>query len=251
MISRGLFTIGAPYCGSGPVPGELWARWNLDPSLLLGLALLSAALILATRGAPRRRLFAVGAVAVLIVGFVSPLCALSSALFSARTAHHVLLAAVAAPLLAWALPRATRSRRASVLLAPPIFAIVFWAWHAPSAYGWALSNDLAYWLMQASVLGSAVALWRGVRVVSPPMAVAILLGTMVQMGLLGALLVFMPRALYAPHALTTAAWGLTPLADQQLAGLIMWAPASAIYLGAALAILGWWLKPPNLTARAA
>ena len=38
------------------------------------------------------------------------------------------------------------------------------------------------------------------------------------------------------------AWGLTPLEDQQLAGLIMWVPASLVYLGAILALLGAWLQ---------
>jgi putative membrane protein len=237
-----------PYCGAGPGPAELWARWNLDPWLLTALTTLGVVLLMARRNDGQRRALALAAWAVLAVGFVSPLCALSSALFAARTVHHVLLAAAAAPLLAWALPPATQGGRATMLLAPPIFAIVFWAWHAPAAYGWALSSNLAYWLMQVSVLGSAVALWRGVRIAAPPAAVAILLGTMVQMGLLGALLVFMPRAIYAPHAVTTAAWDLTPLADQQIAGLIMWAPAAAIYLGAALMILGRWLRPSSTVA---
>lgn len=244
-------TTWTPYCGAGPAPDQLWSRWNLDPALLAALGTLGVVLFLVTRGDRRRQALAATAWAALVIGFVSPLCALSSALFAARTVHHVLLAAVAAPLLAWALPQPTRAERAMMLLAPPVFAIAFWAWHAPAAYGWALSSDVAYWLMQVSVLTSAVALWRGVRIASPPMAVAILLGTMVQMGLLGALLVFMPRAIYAPHALTTAAWDLTPLADQQVAGLIMWAPAAAIYLGAALVILGRWLKEPgNVPVRA-
>jgi cytochrome c oxidase assembly factor CtaG len=52
----------------------------------------------------------------------------------------------------------------------------------------------------------------------------------VQTGLLGALLIFAGRPLYAAHLSTTAAWGLTPLEDQQLAGLIMWIPASLIHL---------------------
>ena len=52
----------------------------------------------------------------------------------------------------------------------------------------------------------------------------------VQTGLLGALLTFAGRPLYAAHLSTTAAWGLTPLEDQQLAGLIMWIPASLIHL---------------------
>ena len=60
---------------------------------------------------------------------------------------------------------------------------------------------------------------------------------MVQMGVLGALITFASRPLYAPHWSTTAPWGLAPLEDQQLAGLVMWAPAAAIYLLAALAIL--------------
>ena len=58
-----------------------------------------------------------------------------------------------------------------------------------------------------------------------------------EMGLLGALLTFSQNAIYAPHALTTAAWGLSPLEDQQLAGLIMWAPGALAYLAAALARL--------------
>ena len=73
---------------------------------------------------------------------------------------------------------------------------------------------------------------------SPLAAIAALLATMVQMGVLGALITFAPSALYAPHWSTTAAWGLAPLEDQQLAGLVMWAPAAAAYLLAALAV-GW------------
>jgi hypothetical protein len=73
---------------------------------------------------------------------------------------------------------------------------------------------------------------------------------MVQMGLLGALITFAANPLYAPHFATTLPWGLDPLEDQQLAGLIMWAPAAAIYLAAALFIAGRWLareaaRPPD------
>ena len=70
-----------------------------------------------------------------------------------------------------------------------------------------------------------------------PSAAISLLATMVAMGALGALIAFAPRALYAPHWITTHAWGLAPLEDQQIAGIVMWAPASLIYLLAALAIL--------------
>jgi len=69
------------------------------------------------------------------------------------------------------------------------------------------------------------------------------------MGLLGALITFAGAPLYAPHAVSTLAWGLTPLEDQQLAGLIMWAPAAVFYLAAAL-WRGWhMLAPPAAATR--
>jgi putative membrane protein len=55
------------------------------------------------------------------------------------------------------------------------------------------------------------------------------------MALLGAILTFTDRPLYTPHLLTTQAWGLTPLADQQLAGAIMWVPAGVIMAAAVVA----------------
>ena len=49
------------------------------------------------------------------------------------------------------------------------------------------------------------------------------------MGLLGALLTFAPHALYVPHLLTTVAWNLMPLEDQQIGGLLMWLPGGFVY----------------------
>ena len=232
-----------PYCGPAPAAGE-W-RWNLDPVLIAALTALALACALRARG--RERALGLAAVAVLAVGFVSPLCALSSALFAARTVHHVLLVAVAAPLLAWALPG---RKTGPLALATAAQAAVFWAWHAPGAYAWALSHDAAYWLMQLSLLGAAVWFWVGVRRASAPAAVAHLLVAMVAMGLLGALLTFAGQPVYAPHLFTTEAWGLTALEDQQIAGLIMWAPAAAVYLAAALLTLGRWIGPDPRAERA-
>lgn len=231
-----------PYCGAGPVPAELWARWNLDPVALAMLAVLGGALLATSEN----RRPAIAALLALAVIFVSPLCALSSALFAARTVHHVLLVAAAAPLIACALPRAPRAPHLAAWTAS--FVAVFWAWHAPAAYGWAMSSDLAYALMQASLLLTATMAWRAVRVARPAGAVCALLATTVLMGLVGALLTFAPRALYAPHALTTAAWGLTPLEDQQTAGLIMWIPAAGVYLACALSILSRVLRPRLVAA---
>jgi len=232
----------APYCGSAPAAGD-W-HWNLDPLLLGILAVTTVIVAWRTRG--RERALGLSALAVLAFVFVSPLCALSSALFAARTVHHVLLVAVAAPLIAWTLP----TRRVGPLaLATAVQAAVFWGWHAPLAYAAALSNDPIYWTMQLSLLASAVWFWAGVRRASAPAAVGHLLVAMVAMGLLGALLTFADQAIYAPHLLTTQAWGFTPLADQQAAGLIMWAPAAAVYLAAALLVLGRWIGPDQPVTR--
>ena len=235
---NGAGQVWAPYCGPGPAPGEWLSRWNLDPVLLAALAVALGLVLWRTSG--RERVLGAAAILVLAVIFVSPLCALSSALFAARTVHHVLLVAVAAPLFAWAAPR---MKVGPLALATAAQAAVFWAWHAPAAYDWALSNDGAYWLMQVSLLGSAVWFWAAIRRASAPAAVAALLIAMVAMGLLGALLTFTGQPVYAPHFLTTAAWGLSPLGDQQAAGLIMWAPAAAVYLAAALLVLGRWIGP--------
>lgn len=227
-------TVWTPYCGAAPLAGE-W-RWNLDPVLIAVLVGVLALTIWRSSGRPRT--LGLAATAVLAVIFISPLCALSSALFSARTVHHVLLVAAAAPLIAWAGPL----RRVGPLgLATAVQAAVLWGWHAPAAYGAALSHDGVYWLMQISLLATAVWFWAGVRAASLPSAVGHLLVAMVAMGLLGALLTFAGQAIYAPHLATTQAWGLTPLEDQQTAGLIMWAPAAAAYLAAALLVLGRWI----------
>jgi cytochrome c2 len=78
-----------------------------------------------------------------------------------------------------------------------------------------------------------------------PGAVIALFTTAVHTGLLGALLTFSTRLWYPLYAPATAAWGLTPLEDQQLAGLIMWIPGGLAYVIAALALLASWLKEPG------
>ncbi|RIY01855.1 cytochrome c oxidase assembly protein [Aureimonas flava] len=230
-----------PYCGSPPLPADLLAAWNLDPALLAVLALALAAGLRAigrdgTDARHRRRWF-LAAFLALAVAFLSPLCALSSALFSARVVHHVLLVAVAAPLAALAFPARTAIGSRALAGATLAHVVTLWIWHAPQPYAFALSSDAAYWFMELTLLLPAFAFWRGVlgrRAASPPALLAHLT-VIVQMGLLGALITFAPAPLYAQHFLTTGPFGLTALEDQQLAGLVMWVPALVPYLLAALA----------------
>lgn len=215
------------YCGSAPVAGDWLGRWNDDPILI---ALLLVAAALAMRLPVGRRGAGLTGVAVLAITFVSPLCALGVALFSARTVHHLLLIGVAAPLLAMAWP--VRGRVAVTL---PLSTALLWAWHLPALYDAALAHVGVYWLMQATLLGSAWAYWASIRRASTMEAVAGIAGGAVQMGFLGALLTFAGRPLYETHLATTVSFGIGPLADQQMAGLIMWVPGMAPYAVAAAA----------------
>ncbi len=230
-----------PYCGPAPSPAGLWGQWNFD--VVIGVLAAAAIGLLASmlgRSGFQPGRYA-GAMVVFMVVLVSPLCALSAALFSARVVHHLLLMLVAAPLLAGSLPR-TLPFAGGVLPWTAMQALVLWVWHAPAAYEAALSNPVIYWLMQATLTGVAVGFWSAVRRSTPPAAISALIVAMLPMGLLGAILTLSPAAFYAPHYFTTASWGLSPEEDQQLGGLIMWAPAAAIYLAAALVVFNRTLR---------
>jgi putative membrane protein len=227
------------YCGPAAIPEDFWTRWNGDPLLLAALAALALAV---GRGHSAEARAGWGAIALLVVVFVSPLCALASALFSARVLHHVLLIAAVAPLLAVAFPlRRLGSPPLAVLVGA--HAVILWLWHAPGPYAWGLASVPAYGLMQVTLAGSAWLLWRAILApaAQPGPALIALVATIGQMGLLGALIVFAPQPLYLVHLASAAPWGLSPLADQQLGGLLMWVPAILPYLG-----VGLWLAGSSL-----
>ena len=235
------------YCGSPPALADIAARWNGDPVLIL---ILGSALALALKAGNR---LAAGGVALLALAFVSPLCAASVALFSARSVHHLVLI-LAALVFAMAMDRRIEGRmRLPVVPATIVMTAVLWAWHIPALYDAALANMLVYWLMQATILGSALAFWVAIRRASAVGAVGGLLGAMVQMGMLGALLTFAPEPLYIMHALAAPSWGLSGLADQQLAGLIMWVGGMAPFAIGAIVIArhGWQSEAGSLAHRSA
>jgi putative membrane protein len=235
-----------PYCGTPPLPGGV--AWNPDPLLIAALLIAGGVAMARLRGAGARRqgAFALGW-AVLALALVSPLCNLSVALFSARVAQHLLLILVAAPLIVFGMT-GPGARRAPDLAAPAIlFALALWAWHLPGPYAASFASDAAYWLMHASLFGTALWFWAALRLRAParPDAAALAaLATAVQMGLLGALLTLAPRPLFlAVHGPgVTAPWGLSPLEDQQLGGLLMWVPGGLVFATLCVAGLGMALR---------
>ena len=215
----------------------------------------------------------------LALSLVSPLHRLGSVLFTAHMAQHELLMVVAAPLLVlgrpvipllWALPLTWRRtaggwaaaapvKRIWVFLTLPLVAwalhaVAIWVWHAPSLYEATLESEAIHTLQHTSFLGTGLLFWwallRGREGrLGRPAAVIYLFTTSIHTSLLGVLLTFSTRTWYPLYDATTAVWGLTPLEDQQLAGVIMWVPAGVAYLAAALALAASWLREP--TARPA
>lgn len=212
------------YCGPAPLPGALPWSWNFDPILI-------AALVVLWFLWPRNAASTWGA-ALLAIIFVTPICALSAGLFSARSIHHVLTVLVAAPVLALAKPKLPNVPLSGALL---FHVLIFWAWHIPGLYLWALSSHAAYWLGQIALIGSAVLFWNALfrRTTSVPGLFFALIAMAMQMGFLGAIITFAPQAVYAPHFATASLYGLTPLEDQQLAGLIMWVASLPLTFAAA------------------
>jgi cytochrome c oxidase assembly factor CtaG len=127
-----------------------------------------------------------------------------------------------------------------------VVALVFW--HLPAPYRAALRDEGIHALEHLSFLGSGVLFWwvllrpDGVRRLDPGLGVLYVFTAMLPGGLLGALLTFAGRPLYAGQSAAAALWGLTPLGDQQLAGLIMWMPGGAVHLAAAAVLFVLWLR---------
>ena len=231
--------VAIPYCGIAPVPGTLAGRVNADPVLaaaLLLLFLLHRRVLHAAHGARAARCAAVAGWLVAAIALMSPLCALSVALFSARVTQHMVLLLLAAPLLALALPpRAACGRHFwpwSFL-----FMAALWFWHMPVPYDATFTSTPIYWTMHITLTGSAILLWRELLHHGPEQGIGAFAAgmfTSMQMGVLGALLAFAGHPQFIAHLSSTQAWGLTPLQDQQLGGTIMWVPGVLVFLWVAL-----------------
>jgi putative membrane protein len=266
--------------GHPPAPQDLWGALNLHPVLLGGFLLAAWAYWRGQTSGPRRpvdswraRCFTVALVA-LGLALLSPLDALSNALASAHMVQHLLLLLVAAPLLALSAPSSAilrgsplAVRRASgrwrrrlglthgnlaVLRHPAAVWLlqvgVLWFWHAATPYDAALDNEFLHLLEHASFLVTAVLFWhavigiRGAARVSGGLGVLLVFAMAMQSVFLSVLLTFARTPWYSGYATTTASWGLDPLTDQQVAGVIMWIPAGGIYLTAALVLLVTWIR---------
>jgi putative membrane protein len=251
------------------------APWTPDPLVIGGLV---AAVAIYTIGAVRLwrhagaargirpwQALAHGAgLVVIAVALLSPLDRASDVLFSAHMAQHELLMLIAAPLIvigrplaagAWALPRAARTRLSTLapigrVLTMPAVALLLHVftrcvWHLPSAFDAALADERVHAFQHVTFFVTAVLFWWALLHgrygrIGYGIAVLFVFFTMLQSGLLAAMIGFADHPLYA-HGERTAAWGLDALHDQQRAGLVMWIPAGIVMMSIGIAILAAWL----------
>ena len=238
-----------------------WRQWDVHPSVVIGLVLLGGLYVyLGGLAAPRRRVAsfaaALGALGVTLNG---PLHNLSDGyLFSAHMLQHLALTLVFPPLLLYGTPawvvrpllRPAWLRRLARVVTRPlaagiIFSVPITLWHFPQFYEAALEHHGLHIVQHLVFLGTAVIMWW--PILSPvaelpraayPTQMLYLFVLGLPMSLAGALITLADGVLYPFYAAAPSprVFGLTPLADQQLGGLLMWV-VGTIYLWVAASVV--------------
>ena len=190
-----------------------------------------------------------GGCALVAAALLGPLHEAAEAHLSAHMVQHELLMVLAAPMIVlgrplqtwtWALPLAWRKEaRIPRLLTDPVatwflHAAAIWIWHLPGLFETALADPWVHAAQHTSFFGTAVLFWASLLAPSHRhlAGMASLFTTMLHTAALGALMALAPASWYPGF----------PLADQQLAGLVMWVPAGLAYPLAALFLGSQWLR---------
>lgn len=200
-----------------------------------------------------------GGAAVLAVAWLGPLPALSRHSFAAHMTMHMSVVAVACPLLAAGIARGRfdpvraamtgwRAALLSPIVASALEFVVVWSWHAPGLHHLARHADAWLLVEQGSFLAVGMLVWLAALGGEGPgrrdrsaAGIAGLLMTSMHMTLLGVLLALASRPLYT-HGDMSTAFGLSPLDDQQLGGVVMLAFGGLSYLAGALWLLAGLLR---------
>jgi putative membrane protein len=260
----------------------LFSAWHWHPSVLLGCAALLAGYAAALRfRLPRAAWWYLAGVLVLLLALLSPLHTLGDGyLFSAHMLQHLLLVQGVPPLLLLGIPRIARAQqpqapygpwlasfaRVEQALGRPLVAWsiaigTLWAWHVPALYNATLEHEAVHIFEHLCFLATATLFWWPIagpleeRRLAPLVAALYLFAAMIASTVLGIILTFAPAGLYPAYLhprdplgilpLLRDGWGLSPAADQQLGGLLMWVPGNLVYLSALMAMLARWYAAPD------
>ena len=255
--------------------------WGAEPWVLFLLALSLLLYVLGLRRLWPRSRQSRGLLARQAAGFgggwlalglalASPLDSAGSFSFAAHMVQHEFLMIVAAPMLVlgrplgiwvWSLPAAWRRRTGSATRNPAVSAAwdaltrplnawllhfaALWMWHVPATFQAGLASNGVHALQHASFLFSALLFWWAVLrrqgTHGRGAAIVYLFTTMMHTGALGAMFTMSESIWYPYYGSKAQAFGLTPLEDQQLGGLIMWIPGGLAYVAAGLVLCARWL----------
>jgi cytochrome c oxidase assembly factor CtaG len=204
---------------------------------------------------------------VLMLALISPIHRWGTGLYAIHMVEHELVMAIAAPLLvlgrpggafAWGMPSAVLKRLGPLLRRSEVRALwsgatrpiaatllhgaAIWIWHVPVMFDAAVTDVTLHRFQHVSFLVTGLLFWGALlRRGNPGIAAAHLFATMLHTSILGAIIALAPHVLYRLQTQSAEQWGMTPLEDQQLAGLIMWVPAGLIYAAAALLFVAAWV----------
>ncbi len=233
-------------------PPEDWRRLTFHPSVVIGLVLLGALYVgLGGLRAPRRRVVAFGAaLVVLLAALNGPLHALSDEyLFSAHMAQHLILTLLFPPLFLYGLPadlvrrvlgprwlRVASARLVRPVVAAAIFTVPIAMWHLPLFYEAAMRDHGLHVAQHLVFLITSVVMWWPILSPVPELPRAsypaqllylFLLG--IPMSIVGAMITLAAAPLYPFYTEAPRVWGLSPMADQQIGGLMMWVPGGLVF----------------------
>ncbi|MHB8647583.1 MAG: cytochrome c oxidase assembly protein [Thermomicrobiales bacterium] len=254
----------------------LTTAWSAEPTVLLGCTMLIAGYVAMTRRRPSRDAwYFFAGVVVLLIAQCSPLDALGDAyLFSAHMIQHLLLLLIVPPLVILGIPvwlaerwlAAPPVRTTERLLRQPAVAWllgigVMYLWHLPALYNATLAHAGIHIIEHLCFLMTGVIFWWPVCAPLPasryaPLAAMLFLFTAAVAGsVLGIILTFASPGLYPAYLhpvdtrgllpLIRNGWGLSPAADQQLGGLMMWVPGGLVYLCAIIGTFARWQSEPE------
>lgn len=140
------------------------------------------------------------------------------------------------------------------VIACTLFVGLIWFWLTPDIHFDAMLSERLYWIMNWSMALDGLLFWwlmleNSQTGVTPRIRYGVrmlLLGAvMVPQIIIGARLAFSRIEWFDVYAVCGRAWPLSPIADQQLGGLITWIPAAMMSVIGALIVLRFMLQAQN------
>ena len=269
-----------PVPADPPSIANLLLGWRFDPVVASGLALAGVGWVLLVARVGRmhpshpvsalRSAAFLGGLAVIAFALLSGIERYDTTLFSIHMVQHLILLLVAAPLIALAAPvtqllraasPAWRRRIVGFLHSGPVgalghpivawvtFTLVMWVSHFSPLFDVALENDFVHATEHVAFLGAGLLFWWPVVAADParrrltyPVRALYLLLQMPPSSFLGMLITFATSPLYPHYATLGSPYGIDALADQQIAGGIMWLAGDVVFIAAILLVVAAWMR---------